>query len=240
LDHQTRRRFFRNYVQTVTRRDVPEISRIQHVDELPRLLSLLAASTGQEIHDARLAGRLSIDRRTLRANYLPLLETTYLTLQVGAWSRNMASRVAKHPKGYLVDSGLAAHLLKVDPNRLAAPTAVSAGPLIESFAVNELVRQASRFADELAVTLYHFRAHGGGEIDLIAETDDGRIAGIEVKSAQTVQAKDFAELARVRDRVDRLKDLEFKAGIVLYTGKATLSFGDRLQALPMAALWSPL
>ena len=29
----------------------------------------------------------------------------------------------------------------------------------------------------------------------------------------------------------------FRAGIVLYAGEQQLSFGDRLTALPMAALW---
>jgi hypothetical protein len=29
----------------------------------------------------------------------------------------------------------------------------------------------------------------------------------------------------------------FRAGIVLYAGEQQLSFGDRLSALPMAALW---
>ena len=30
----------------------------------------------------------------------------------------------------------------------------------------------------------------------------------------------------------------FRAGIVLYAGEQQLSFGDRLTALPMAALWT--
>jgi hypothetical protein len=34
----------------------------------------------------------------------------------------------------------------------------------------------------------------------------------------------------------RLGD-RFRAGIVLYAGEQQLSFGDRLTALPMAALW---
>jgi len=30
----------------------------------------------------------------------------------------------------------------------------------------------------------------------------------------------------------------YRAGIVLYAGEQQLSFGDRLTALPMAALWT--
>jgi len=239
LDQTTRRAFFRNYVKTVTQRDVPEISRIRHVDELPRILRLLAAATAGEIKDTELAAYLSIDRRTLRANYLPLLHTVYLSFELPPWSRNLVSRVSKHPKNHLVDTGLAAHVLGMSPERLAEPTAPATGALVETFAVNELVRQTSRFADSLGITLYHYRAHGGAEIDTIAETDDGRVVGIEIKSTASIRREHFAHLAAVRDRLDKLPDMEFVRGVVLYTGAGVHSFGDRLEALPLASLWLP-
>ena len=239
LRGEARRRFFRNYVRTVTQRDVPEISRVRHVEELPRILRLLAATTAQETRDVELAERLRIDRRTLRANYLPLLHTVYLALELPAWSRNLVSRVSRHPKSFLVDTGLAAHLLGTTPDKLAAPTAAGTGALLETFAVNELVRQGSRFADDLGVSLFHYRAHTGSEIDIIAESDDGRVAAIEIKAATTIRREDFSHLAAVRDRVDRVSDIQFVRGVVLYTGDRYHSFGDRLEALPLAALWLP-
>ncbi|CAN5550235.1 ATP-binding protein [soil metagenome] len=240
LESEARRRFFRNYVRTVTQRDVPQISRVRHIGELSRILQLLAATTAQETKDTALAERLRIDRRTLRANYLPLLHTVYLAFELPAWSRNLVSRVSSHPKSYLVDTGLATHLLGTTPEKLAEPTATGTGALLETFAVNELVRQAARFGDDLGVALFHYRAHTGGEIDVIAETDDGRIVGIEIKAAASVDGGDFAHLAAVRDRIDRLRDCEFVRGVVLYTGNQSHSFGDRLEALPLAALWLPL
>lgn len=237
LDRQARRRFFRNYVRTVTQRDVPEISRIRHVEELPRILRLLAAATAQQAHDTEIAQRLNIDRRTLRANYFPLLHTVYLSFELPAWSRNLYSRVSRHPKHHLVDTGLAAYLLGMTPERLAHPTAAGTGALFETFAVNELVRQVSRFVDEIGVNLYHYRAHTGAEVDVIAETDDGRVAGIEVKASTSVDGRDFAHLAAIRDRTDHLADIDFVGGFVLYAGDQFHSFGDRLQAAPLAALW---
>ncbi len=238
-DTPARRSFFRNYVRMVTQRDVPDISRIRHVEELPRILRMLAALTAREMTDVQVAERLAIDRRTLRANYLPLLQTVYLTLELPAWSRNLVSRVSKQPKRYLVDTGLAAHLMGTDATRLAEPTAPATGQLVETFVVNELVRQAARFADELGVTLHHYRAHTGSEVDVVIESDDGRVVGIEVKSAASVRAEDFRHIVAVRDRLEGVRDTRFVRGVVLYTGRQSLSFGEGLEALPLADLWMP-
>lgn len=239
LDAAARRRFFSNYIRTITLRDVPEISRVRHVSEIPRILRLLAAASAQEINDVEIASRLNIDRRTLRANYLPLLHTVSLAFELPAWSRNLVSRVTKRPKTYLADTGVAAHLVGADPQKLAEPTAAMTGPLVETFAVNELVRQVARFGDEMGVSLHHYRAHTGSEVDLLIEADDGRIVGVEVKAAASVRADDFRHLAGLRDRIDEVPDMRFDRGVVLYAGAEALAFGDRLEALPLAALWLP-
>jgi hypothetical protein len=231
-----RRDWFDAYVRTVTTRDVPEISRIRHVSELPRLLAALAASTGQQVVVTRLAEKVDLARRTVDANYLPLLETVYLTVRLPAWSRNLMSRVTRHPKVYLSDSGLAAFLLRVDERALADPVCPATGPLVETFVVNELIRQLS--FDDAGVYLSYFRTQDGAEIDVIAEAPDGRVAGIEVKAAAMVQPADFRHLARLRDRLDETGG-RFVRGVVLHTGDQVLPFGDRLIALPLAAVWLP-
>jgi uncharacterized protein len=46
---------------------------------------------------------------------------------------------------------------------------------------------------------------------------------------------DFKGLRLLRDRLDA----DFVSGIVLHCGERTDSFGDRLLALPVSALWAP-
>jgi hypothetical protein len=48
---------------------------------------------------------------------------------------------------------------------------------------------------------------------------------------------ELADFRGLRHLANRLGD-RFRAGIVLYAGEQQLSFGDRLTALPMAALWT--
>lgn len=231
-----RRRWFDAYIRTVTSRDVPGISRVQHVGELPKLLAALAAMTGQQLVVARLAEKVALSRQTVDATYLPLLETVFMAVRLPAWSRNLLSRITRHPKSYVADTGVAAHLLRVDEVALADPMCAATGPLVETFVVNELIRQQSFGSD--AVSLSHYRTHDGVEVDVVAEAPDGRVGGIEVKSSASVSSTDFRHLARLRDLLD-VSGGQFVRGVVLYTGDQVLPFGDRLIAMPLAALWMP-
>lgn len=222
--------WFEAYVRTVTQRDIKEISRIRQSAELPRLLRLLAALTGQELNVAQLARQARMDDQTLH-NYLPLLETVYLIHHIPGCSRNLTSKVKRRAKIYLTDTGLASRLLGVNAAALAHPTAVRAGQLLETFVVNEIIKQ--RTWSDVRVELYHLRDRDGAEVDLILESDDGRIAALEVKAAQVVRKQDLRWLELLRRKLGS----RFVHGVVLYTGSHPLSFGERLSALPASVLW---
>jgi hypothetical protein len=226
-----RRNWFASYVDTVTRKDVPEISRIRQAKALKRVLRLLAARTAGESNVASLARDLGMPRSTVDG-HLPLLETVYLTWEVPAWSRNLSAKVVKHPKVHILDAGLAAHLLGVDPEGLSLPSSPAAGRLLETFAAGELARQRTWSAQPF--DLHHLRDRDGMEVDLVLAGPDGRVAGVEVKAARSLGGADARSLAWMRDRLGA----DFVQGVVLYTGEEVLPLGDRLTALPLSALWS--
>ena len=59
------------------------------------------------------------------------------------------------------------------------------------------------------------------------------VAGVEVKAGATVTQSDFRGLRRLKDACgDR-----FAAGVVLYDGRTSVSFGDGLHAVPIRRLW---
>ncbi len=237
LRPQARRHWFDSYVRTITQRDAPEIGRGRHIGELAKLARVLAARTGQELIVEHVARDAEIERSALARNYLPLLETVYLSVSLPAWSRNFTSRAVKHPKTYIADPGLAAHLLGVDAAGLAAPGSPALGPLVETFVVTELIRQAARLLDP-DVTLHHFRTKDQSEVDVIAEAADGRIVAIEAKAGRTVSRSAIRTLASLRDRIDD-RGGRFVRGVVLYLGDDALPAGDRLNILPLSHLWRP-
>lgn len=234
LSARMRGLWFEAYVDTVLRREVEMADDIRRFDALAGMVRFFAATTGQELVIATAAQRLSVDRGTVEA-YYPWLETVFLVHRIPSWGRNLTARMVKRPKVYLADSGLAASLIGKDSRALQRPTESAAGPLFETFVVNELRKQLSW--SETRARMYYFRDRDGAEVDVVLESADGRVVGIEIKSTSTPRPEDFRWLAFLRDRVDRA-DGEFVAGVVLHTGERRLPFGDRLVALPAADVWT--
>ena len=85
-------------------------------------------------------------------------------------------------KGYLVDVGLAAHLV-----RLGRPEAIDVSPmrgaLFETLVAGEIRKMAGALDSRPA--LYHFRSHGGAEVDLVLE-HDGALWPVEIKCTAVV------------------------------------------------------
>lgn len=221
-----RSRWYASYVRGLVHRDLPDIARIDRVEELPRLLRMMASRTAQSVSAEPLATELGITANTVR-RYIGLLETAYLVARLPPWSRNATSRMVKSPKLHFVDSGLCAYLRGMDVRRLGADP----GAAIESFVAMELLRQAS-WLDE-PVSLSHLRTRDGVEVDVVLEAVDGRVFGVEVKAGATVRPADFRGLRRLATEAgDR-----FIGGVVLHTGPDSLPFGPNLRAAPIEALW---
>ncbi len=224
-----RERFLDGYVDDLITREVAELSEIERTGEMRALVRLLAARSGQLLVASAIGNDARLSTRTTN-RYLELLEEIFLIKRIPAWSRNLSTRATATPKVTMVDSGVAANLLGMDAAGLLQPGAPF-GALLETFVLMELARQLS-WSDE-RVELFHYRTRDQIEVDAVLENRRGRVVGIEVKAASTVRPDDFRGL---RHLADRLGD-DFVLGAVLYTGRDTHSFGERLLAVPVSALW---
>ncbi|MDQ4118023.1 MAG: ATP-binding protein [Actinomycetota bacterium] len=221
--------FFDSYLSTLIERDVLELASIERRGDLLRLLGLLAGRTGGLLVPNALADQSGIPRTTL-VRYLELLASLFLIKPIPAWSSGQTRRAVGTPKLAFVDSGIASHLIGQDAARLA-DTGGAAGPMLENFVSMELARQLTW--SEARARQFHYRTRDQLEVDVVLESPDGRIIGIEVKAGATVRGEDLSGL---RNLVNHVGD-RFVAGYVLYTGSQTLPFGEKIRALPMDALW---
>lgn len=230
-----RGRWFADYVRLICERDVLELSRVRQGDVLPRLLTRLAAQTGQLLSVAEAARAVGLEQSTAET-YTRLLEAVFLVHRLPAWGTTLHAKAGATPKVHVVDSGLAAHLLRLTPEKLTRRTGAALttfGHLLETFAVGEILKQAS-WQDEV-VTAGHWRTRDGQEVDLVLERSDGGVVGIEIKAGSRFTGSDGRGLAALADRLGEA----WLGGAVLNTGvhAFTCDADRRLVVLPVDHLW---
>lgn len=224
-----RRAWFASYLTTILDRDVRDLANIEGLRTLPNLLGLIAARTAGLVNYSELASAIAVSQPTVK-RYVVLLERLFLVCELRSWARNLGVRLTKSPKLHVADTGLSSHLAGIDAERIRRDPNL-AGPLLETFAVLELLKIASW--SEHRPAAFHFRTSEGQEVDLVFETTSGDIVAIEVKASATVRSEDFGPM-RV---LERLAEGSFKRGIVLYSGTEVVPFSESLSAVPMSRLW---
>jgi uncharacterized protein len=223
---EARSLWFDSYLSTYLQRDVLDLVRIEHADLFLRLIRLLAGRTGQLLNLSSLARDLGLPVPTVR-RYADWLTLTYQRFDVQPYSANVGKRLAKTPKSYWTDTGMAAGLLGWKTWR-DVQRAGADGALIETWVASELAKWSSVNSRR---PLYFWRAHGGSEADFLLERE-GRVVAIEVKAGHRVDARDLRGLAECRDALGK----RFLHGIVMYGGTEVLPLGNRLFAVPLAFL----
>jgi predicted AAA+ superfamily ATPase len=153
-------------------------------------------------------------------------------------SNNPLKRLTAKPKHHLADPALAAKLLGLttsklltgeDGNVVVLRNGGILGALFES-----LVAMSVRvFAQPINAKVFHLRtADDRHEIDLIVESEDGRILAIEVKLAPDVDDKDVRHLLWLKKQIpDQVADL-----VIVTTGNTAYRRADGVAVVPLALL----
>jgi predicted AAA+ superfamily ATPase len=228
LTEERRKAWYGSYLTTILQRDVRDLSRIEDLTVMPRLLAILAARAGSVLNTADISRGSGITQTTLK-RYLSLLQTLFLFQELPAWSVNVGKRYVKMPKTFLSDTGLSAYLLHLTEERLNQEPSLC-GALLENFVCMELRKQAAWSREQ--PQLFHWRTHAQQEVDMVLEAG-GRLVGIEIKAGTSVTADDFKGLKALATDAGR----RWIRGILLHSGSEMLPFGDNLVAMPVSALW---
>lgn len=226
---ERRKVWFGSYLTTILQRDVRDISNIEGLRDLPRLLSMLAGRTGSLLNFAELSRTSTIPQTTLK-RYITLLETTFLLYFLPAWYSNLDKRLVKAPKFYLGDTGLLSSLIGIDAGRLIEDRNLL-GHLFENFVVIELLKQTGWSKTKPGI--FHFRSANGHEVDMVLENANGDLIGIEIKAAVKLDEGDFKGLKIMNESVKQ----KFLKGIIIYLGREIIPFGKKMLAVPVNCLW---
>lgn len=221
--------WFADYVRTILERDVRDLANIEGLTQMPRLLNLVAARSGETVNVISLSRDTGIPNTSLH-RYLDLLRAVFLVQSVPAWSNDLGARLTKSPKAFLVDSGLLCYLDNLTPKTLLRdPEKLDTA--LQCFVAMEL-RKLSMLS-ELRPTLYHLRTVRHLQVDFVMEARGGGVVGIQVKAAPTLRPEDADGLRFLKE----LAGARFHRGVILYTGDEVVPIEPDLVGVPISALW---
>ncbi len=222
--------WFDSYLATILQRDVKMLADLEKISVLPTLLRVLAIRAGGLINDSNIAREVGLNSVTGKF-YRNILKMMFLNFDIQPWFKNIGKRLVKAPKGYLIDTLMMCHLMDIDIKKSREKDPVFFGHIIENFVATELIKLLS-FSD-IKAELLHFRTSDGKEIDFVLERPDGSILAIEIKSSELVSEHDFKNIRLLAE----LNKNKLIGGIVLYSGKEPVPFGENLWAVPFHILW---
>ena len=189
-----------SYVRTYIERDVRSLADVQDQQQFTRFLSLCGALTAQEINHSQLGREIGITPQTA-ARWLGVLKATFQWVEIPPYHGNAIKRISGRAKGFIADSGLAAHL-----QRISSPAALAGHPLqgalFETWVAVDLMRRFCLLSTPPLV--YHWRTHGGAEVDLLLERD-GTYWPIEIKSKARITAADARGIRAFRATYPQLR-----------------------------------
>jgi predicted AAA+ superfamily ATPase len=219
--------FFLSYVQTYVERDVRLVENIENLTLFGDFLRLSAASTAQEINASHLGRELGLSPQTAR-KWLNLLLYTYQWIEVIPYHGNTTKRLSDKRKGYFKDTGMACHLMRIhSPDALVS--SLKMGSLFETWVVNYIQEQ---FAFTPLANCYHWRSHGGAEVDLILERD-GAFYPIEIKCKSRATKADASSLHSFRQTY---ANKNIMPGLVIHAGEESYLIDQETFALSWKAL----
>lgn len=224
-----------SYVGDLLTRDIEQVEeptgRRRDPERLRAYLEAYALSSAGVADHATIYGAAEVNRATATA-YERLLTDIMVVAQTPAWSSNRLKRIVRRPKRYLVDAGLMAAILRLDVSGVMREGDML-GRVLDTFVAAQLRPEVQ--LSRCRPRLHHLRTQSGRqEIDLLAELGGERVVAFEVKAGAAPNASDAGHLIWLRDLLgDR-----FVGGLVLHTGPRSFRLGDRIQAVPIAALWS--
>lgn len=216
--------FYSAYLRTYVERDIRLLADVSDWQQFGRFVQLLAALTAQEINFSQLSREIGITPQTSQ-RWLAMLKATFQWYEIPAYDGNTIKRISKKPKGYIADTGLACSL-----QMLSSPKTLSGhpltGPLFESAVMAEIRKLSQTLSSPPG--LYHWRSHGGAEVDILLERD-GRFFPIEVKLASRVSRADTRGIQAFRKTYPTL---DVAPGLVICPCEQVQRLNDTDHAIP--------
>ena len=206
------------FISTYLERDLPQLGIKINSKTLRRFWMMLAHYHGQIWNASEIARSFGVAHTTVR-NYLDVLTSALVIVQLYPWYENISKRQVKSPKVYITDSGLmhtllgcmTMHDLKGNPK---------VGASWEGFVLKELIQWLDAWEGEC-----HFWAtHRGAELDLLIVRGQRRL-GFEIKRTSAPKVTPSMRAA--------LDDLKLERLDIIHAGIDTFPLSEKIRAVAL-------
>jgi predicted AAA+ superfamily ATPase len=162
---------YQDYIQ----KDIIEILKVGHPDNMQKLIGLLAHSSGQLVNYQTLGTDAQIGHHVLK-NYLSILEKTYTISEIKPYVGNKRKEITSNPIYYFIDNGFRNQVLK---NFVPLESRNDKGLLVQSIIFQELLKfKTQNFLD---FDINFWRTQSGAEVDFVLKKDENTVIPIESK-----------------------------------------------------------
>ncbi len=166
----------KNLTSNYLYKDVLKFNKLKNSDTLLKLLQALALQIGGEVSYNELANLIGVGKQTI-ANYIDLLEKTFVIFRLSPYSGNLRKAIGKLRKIYFLDLGIRNAIIN---NQNPLHLRDDVGKLWENFVIAEKYKQQSGLG--FKTDYYFWRTYDKQEVDLV-ENKGGNLNGWEIKWA---------------------------------------------------------
>ena len=170
--------YFAAYVSTYLMRDVAELGGITDTLRFGKFLTACAALVSEQISYKTLADTAEISQPTAK-EWLRLLEGMGVIYLLRPYANNALKRLAKTPKLYFCDTGLAAHL-SMWPTTETLMSGAASGRYFENYVIIEMLKSFTYSQSRANMTYY--RDSNAKEIDIFVEQNN-LVHPLEIKKS---------------------------------------------------------
>jgi uncharacterized protein len=187
-----RDRWYQGYLATYLERDVRNLMNVSSLRDFERFLRAVAARTGQTLNMSDLGRDVGVSATTAKV-WLNVLVASNQVVLLEPYFRSLGKRLAKSPKLYFTDTGLAAFLMGYSSAE-AVWAGRDAGALWETYVVCQWLRWRDWHAPSASLWYWRDRSH---EVDLVVARGQ-QLDAIECKLSERPTAGDARGIEALR------------------------------------------
>ncbi len=220
--------YYASYIRSYLERDVRQLINIKDERKFFNFMIAIAARTGQLLNVSDISSSVGVDAKTIQG-WISILQASGIIYVMQPFWANIEKRLAKTPKVYFMDTGLACQLTgwyTADQLKLGAMS----GHMFETFVVSEVLKSFMNAGRDLREVSF-YRDLQKHEIDLVIQ--DGRtLHPVEIKSGVQVRGDAIKRFSCL----EGISGYEVGFGHVICQTPEPYLISESVQAIPVWAI----